>query len=371
MLTYPDCQTTCQSLSGDDSATSLTFFNLMLNAGYKYILAELGRAVTEKTKTAQTVAEQQYYQTPPDFLWLKDITMTVGSTTYPITEIVDQEEWNLLNMSAQYSDIPTFCFVRPSWGVGGLEIGLYPIPSSTATVTFTITAGDATEDATYTNNSQTFTVVSTIDGGTTLVCTFTGNPEASGTLTKATGTGDTTITFSAVSYSGIVNLIYEAGDRDMSQAAYTTGTVTMVNGDDDVTGSGSTWITAMVGRYFKVTSVTGDGLWYRVASRSANTAIKLENYYEGASGASQTYTINEAFALPEEMQILPCYYALQHYYAMKQDQKKQADYYALFDSGIKSGKRRYGTKSRSAVIKKNPWMGSGGYPFYFPGSISE
>jgi len=343
----------------------------MMNVGYKFILAELGRPVTEKTKTASTVTEQQFYQTPPDFLWLKDITTTIGSTTYPITEIVDQEEWNYLNVSAQYSDIPTFCFVRPSWGVGGLEIGLFPIPSSTATVTFTITAADATEDATYTNNSQTFTVVSTIDDGTTLVCTFTGYPESSGTLTKATGTGDATITFSAVSYSGIINLIYEAGDRDMSQAAYTTGSVTIVNGSASVTGSGSTWIAAMVGRYFKITSASGDGLWYRVATRTANTTITLENYYEGASGSSLNYTINEAFALPEEMQILPCYYALQHYYAMKQDQKKQADYYALFDIGIKSGKRRYGTKSRSAVIKKNPWrIGGSDYPFYFPSSMT-
>lgn len=63
--------------------------------------------------------------------------------------------------------------------------------------TFTVTSANATAGATYTNNSKTFTVVTTIASGTTLVCTGTGAPSSSGTLTKASGTGDATITFSA------------------------------------------------------------------------------------------------------------------------------------------------------------------------------
>jgi hypothetical protein len=63
--------------------------------------------------------------------------------------------------------------------------------------TFTVTSASATVGATYTNNGYTFTVLATISGGTTLLCSGTGNPLASGTLTKAIGTGDATITFSA------------------------------------------------------------------------------------------------------------------------------------------------------------------------------
>lgn len=65
--------------------------------------------------------------------------------------------------------------------------------------TFTVTSANATIGATYTNNGQTFTVLATIAGGTTLKTTGTGAPSASGTLTKAVGTGDATITFSAES----------------------------------------------------------------------------------------------------------------------------------------------------------------------------
>lgn len=61
---------------------------------------------------------------------------------------------------------------------------------------FTVTAANATVGATYTNNSQTFTVLATISAGTTLFMSGTGAPQTSGTLTKSTGTGDASITFS-------------------------------------------------------------------------------------------------------------------------------------------------------------------------------
>jgi hypothetical protein len=65
-------------------------------------------------------------------------------------------------------------------------------------VLFNVTAANATAGATYTNNSQTFTVLSTIAGGTLLFTSnTTGLPLTSGTLTRTSGTGDATITFSS------------------------------------------------------------------------------------------------------------------------------------------------------------------------------
>jgi hypothetical protein len=73
---------------------------------------------------------------------------------------------------------------------------LYPRISSQVIYTFTVTSANATVGATFTNNSQTFTVLATITAGTTLIASGTGAPAASGTLTKSAGTGDATITFS-------------------------------------------------------------------------------------------------------------------------------------------------------------------------------
>lgn len=56
----------------------------------------------------------------------------------------------------------------------------------------------ASAGAVYSNNSQTFTVLRTVSGSTQIQMSGTGTPTASGTLTKISGTGPATITFTAV-----------------------------------------------------------------------------------------------------------------------------------------------------------------------------
>lgn len=63
---------------------------------------------------------------------------------------------------------------------------------------FFIASGNATVDATYTNNAITFTVVSTVAAATEVKMTGAGDPTVNGTLTKASGTGDATLTFYAM-----------------------------------------------------------------------------------------------------------------------------------------------------------------------------
>jgi hypothetical protein len=95
--------------------------------------------------------------------------------------------------------------VNPSGGT--VTIAPNQAFSNDATSTFTVNPANATVGAVYSNNSQTFTVVNTIVGGTTLVCTSSGLSAASGTLVKVSGTGDSTIVFTSVvvSYSGTTN----------------------------------------------------------------------------------------------------------------------------------------------------------------------
>ncbi len=80
---------------------------------------------------------------------------------------------------------------------------------------FTITAGNATTGATYTNNSITYTVVRTVAAGTTLYVTGTANSTTSGsTLTKASGTGDATLTFSLRELKAHINNIGSVANGD-------------------------------------------------------------------------------------------------------------------------------------------------------------
>lgn len=301
MLTFDDARSLFQTLAADSSSTALSFFDLISDQGYKKVLAKLARPVLEKTATASTVASQQYYQMPPDFNWIKSITITVGSTVHTIYECESQEEWNLLNQNTQ-TGIPTDFFVRPRFGFSGTELGLWPIPSS---------------------SSDTLTIV------------------------------------------------YEATDRDLSVAAYSTGTISVTNGSATVTGSGTTFTANMVNRYFKVNAEGGDGLWYKIAAYTGATSITLENVYEGNNISGAAYKIAQAYALPEEMQILPVYYALDHYFRSKGNAASANNYLALFTEGLEDGKRRHGTKSRSGIVRPRSRVGLGKtYPAHFPTTIT-
>lgn len=90
--------------------------------------------------------------------------------------------------------------------------------------TFQVSAANATQGATYTNNGGTFTVSSTIAGATTLVTTSpTGVPAASGTLTKATGSGDATITFGSVAADSVCRILGNLGSP-MTETYYLVAT---------------------------------------------------------------------------------------------------------------------------------------------------
>lgn len=99
------------------------------------------------------------------------------------------------------------------------------------TFQFFIATGSATVGATYTNNAVTFTVKETVASG--LIVKMTGNaaPAVSGTLTKATGTGDATLTFYAVRAPIVLNVKAAgggggAGAPDVGTSAGGTGGTT-------------------------------------------------------------------------------------------------------------------------------------------------
>jgi hypothetical protein len=88
---------------------------------------------------------------------------------------------------------------------------------------FKITAANATIDSTYTNNGYTYTVLSTIVGSTTLTTIGTGIPDISGVLVLETGTGDATISFSAVNLIPDNRLRFPAPLIDFAQEVGLSG----------------------------------------------------------------------------------------------------------------------------------------------------
>jgi hypothetical protein len=84
-------------------------------------------------------------------------------------------------------------------------------------------------------------------------------------------------------------------------APYETGTVTVTNNSKTVTGSGTTFTSAMVGRKIRI---AGENAYYRISSYSSATSITLENVYQGDTASAQTYSIyKDEYRLPADLDV--------------------------------------------------------------------
>lgn len=160
------------------------------------------------------------------------------------------------------------------------------------------------------------------------------------------------------SISNALVIPYKRGFADLSIADYTTGTVDAItNGSTTVAGDSTVWTAPMAGRFLKVTptnvvATSGDGLWYEIASRSADVTIALTRNYLGTSltsAAAAAYIIGQMSPLPETYQILPTLKAAEQYWLPKGDPRAN-DFAARYDRLLKQMTKDFGTKTTSPVI---------------------
>ena len=84
-------------------------------------------------------------------------------------------------------------------------------------------------------------------------------------------------------------------------APYTTGTASVTVGSTAVTGTTTVWTALMVGRKIRFGS---DTAWYRIATRTSNTAITLESAYQGTTNTAATFEIyKDEYKLPADMDV--------------------------------------------------------------------
>lgn len=75
-------------------------------------------------------------------------------------------------------------------------------------------------------------------------------------------------------------------------AVYTTGTVTVTEGSRTVTGSGTTFTSAMVGRYFKLNNQEET---YKIISYTSGTSITIDVPFVETTTSGASYTIFKVF----------------------------------------------------------------------------
>lgn len=139
---------------------------------------------------------------------------------------------------------------------------------------------------------------------------------------------------------------YKKGMKDLSVTDYTTGTISITTATTVVTGSGTTFTSAMVGRWLKTT----DGYWYQITSFTSTTVIGLDKIYNGATIAGASYTIGEMSELPESYQDLPVYYAVSQYWQTNGEVARAREYKGLFDEGLLKLRLDWGNQSSNVEI---------------------
>ncbi len=165
---------------------------------------------------------------------------------------------------------------------------------------------------------------------------------------------------------------YLAKGADLSVADYATGTITtLANGGTAVTGSGTTWTSAMAGRYFKITN---NEQWYKIASFGTTTTLTLASEYQGIaiSGGSDNYTIGQMPITPEDTHILPVYFALWKYFLFRKDRTQAREYRREWLNGIKDAIQDYANEEDSEVLYNDRAVTQRGVinPNYYPQDMS-
>lgn len=147
-----------------------------------------------------------------------------------------------------------------------------------------------------------------------------------------------------------LQISFEPQHVELTQADYSTGTITVADNSIVITHSATGFTPQMVGRYLQVTDGT-DGKWYRIASYTSASQLNLENYYEGISGAGRTFLIGEAMKIPQAYQDAPVYYAIDRFYLTQNDQSTAAQFSTRFDMKVKSARETYGKSTSHAGVK--------------------
>ena len=109
-----------------------------------------------------------------------------------------------------------------------------------------------------------------------------------------------------------IHLFYKQNAQDMSASDYTTGTITSTVGSRTVTGSGTTWTSAMAGRWINIS-----GRWYEISVASTTSITLVKFALDTVSGA--TYTLGETSPIPQEFHDLILKGVVADYYDFKAD----------------------------------------------------
>lgn len=134
----------------------------------------------------------------------------------------------------------------------------------------------------------------------------------------------------------------------LSVADYDAGTVAVAQNTRTITGTGTAFSNAMVGRWFCEADSEGNtvGNWYRISAFTDVTTLTLESFFEETSLSSANYVIAQSPEIPEEMHEYIPYRAASIYHStVRRDPKRGQELLNFFYTGD------FANPSRSGSVK--------------------
>lgn len=162
MKSYTQGRNLAGTWTKNTATANLMYLDQVANDAYRHLCAMKDWPFLERLRTLTTAASTQFYNLPYDTDMVREISVTVGTTTYTPKPSPSRQHWDMLNLTAFTSDIPEWWFVFAG------QVGLWPKPA-TAGSTINVTQKSRVIDlgaADYTTG--TITTVATAAGVTTV-----------------------------------------------------------------------------------------------------------------------------------------------------------------------------------------------------------
>lgn len=148
-----------------------------------------------------------------------------------------------------------------------------------------------------------------------------------------------------------IELVYEPKNVLLTADDYTSGTLSVTNGNATVTGTGTTFTNLMAnGSYVLQVTDGTDGNYYRISAYSNATTLTIENYYQGITNATATYRIGQVSKLPEEFQETPVDYALYRHFLEKNEMANANQFQTIWISSLKDAEATYGMATSNQIV---------------------
>lgn len=365
--TYTGLSALFQKFVNNSDSSVIEFGQTFINQYTLELVHKFPALFAEQTYYLQTYPSQQFYTLPLQVRKINTVVINVGNTgsgvpttvagagfNWPVKECPTQEYWNMINMTNNItSDIPLYYFVEQI--NGALQLGIYPTPAAGYNP---ISIRAQSEVASISIADYTTGTINAVPYALTL----TGAPAAG--AVSATLTGAWTLP------TGTYQMIFSDGENilvsltngstavtwteALASAVTTAVTVRTSAGGEIITGSGTTWTSAMVGRVFSIAQPTGDAFWYTVGTFYDTTHVALLTSYGGQSitAGSSTYIIGQQSIIPPAYQLIPLYQATELFYSVKvPDEKLREQFKKLSDDLFSQMEADYGNKDTDPTVQ--------------------